>query len=1219
MNLRRIFSTSALAILSASLSFAGLPDLKPTALIAPSSGVAGKTIQVVYAVTNQGEAEAHGYWIDYVYATTNTDSAAASQMVAYGYSLPALPPGATYARTNTVTLPAGVTGDAYLILRVDATNGVPESNEENNALTTHISIAPPPPTPPCISYSPSAISKSVYAGQNASSNLLYIGNSGTGTLNYALNTDAAWLAMDPASGSVTGGLDRASGSNGTTPNRIQINYTTAGLATGSYTGLITITSAEATNSPQTVKVTLSVLPTPPGPTIAREPSLIARTAPKGQNLSSNIFYVWNSGTGTLNYALNTDARWMALDSAGGSSTGEHDRVQISYNTAELAAGAYTGLVTITSDDATNSPQTVKVTLSVLAPAIARDPSAFIRYVYAGQNMSSNNVFYVWNSGPGTLKYALSTDAAWMALDSAGGSSTGQHNRVQISYSTANLAAGSYTGLVNITSDAATNSPQSVKVTLRVMVPPPPPFIAFSPAYLYSDVYTGNNAQSQALYVWNGSTGTFNYALSTDATWLSVDPASGSSATSTGSSTGQSSRIQVNFATETLAAGSYTGHIAIVSADATNSPQSVRVTLRVVPPPPGPTIMRDPAAISRSAYAGQDMSNSIFYVWNGGTGTLNYALSTDTRWMSLDSTGGSSTGEHDRVQISYNTAGLAAGAYTGMVTITSGDATNSPQTVKVTLSVLRPPPGPTIAFSPSYLYSEVHTGSNAQSQALYVWNSGTGTMNYALTTDAAWLSVDPASGSSTGNTLNPSTGPSNKIQVNYATETLAVGSYTGLITITSTEATNSPQTVKVTMHVVPPPSGPTIMRDPAAITRYVYAGQDASNNVFYVWNSGMGTLNYTLGTDARWMSLDSAGGSSTGEHDRVQISYSTAGLAAGSYTGLVNITSDVATNSPQTVKVTLSVLRPPPGPTIIFSPPYLYSDVNVGSNAQSQVFYIWNGGTGTLNYALSTDAAWLSVTPTNGASASTGTSTSGQSSMIQVSFATETLPAGSYTGLIAIVSADATNSPQSVRVTLNVAPPPPPPYIVVKPPSLSSIVRMGSNAQSQVFYIWNGSTGTLNYALSTDTAWLSVTPTNGACTGQPDPAGSAGTRAQVGRAEVKFASATMATGTYTGTITITSAEASNSPLNVNVTLAVTAAPGTLPGIGPRITRVDILDQQMVRIEWESITNQSYTLMKASSIGAEYKVVTSGLNATPPLNAYYDTNPDGSIFYRVMVEP
>ena len=170
-------------------------------------------------------------------------------------------------------------------------------------------------------------------------------------------------------------------------------------------------------------------------------------------------------------------------------------MQISYNTAELAAGAYTGLVTITSDDATNSPQTVKVTLSVLAPAIARDPSAFIRYVYAGQNMSSNNVFYVWNSGPGTLKYALSTDAAWMALDSAGGSSTGQHNRVQISYSTANLAAGSYTGLVNITSDAATNSPQSVKVTLRVMVPPPPPFIAFCTAFESTSSSTRSNGAS----------------------------------------------------------------------------------------------------------------------------------------------------------------------------------------------------------------------------------------------------------------------------------------------------------------------------------------------------------------------------------------------------------------------------------------------------------------------------------------------------------------------------------------------------------------------------------------------------------------------------------------------------------------------------------------------------------------------------------------------------
>ncbi len=51
-------------------------------------------------------------------------------------------------------------------------------------------------------------------------------------------------------------------------------------------------------------------------------------------------------------------------------------------------------------------------------------------------------------------------------------------------------------------------------------------------------------------------------------------------------------------------------------------------------------------------------------------------------------------ERDTVQVSYDSAGLAAGTYTGAVTISAAGVTNSPQTVAVTLTVL--PPGGNLA-------------------------------------------------------------------------------------------------------------------------------------------------------------------------------------------------------------------------------------------------------------------------------------------------------------------------------------------------------------------------------------------------------------------------------------------------------------------------------------------------------------------------------------------
>ena len=99
---------------------------------------------------------------------------------------------------------------------------------------------------------------------------------------------------------------------------------------------------------------------------------------------------------------------------------------------------------------------------------------------------------------------------------------------------------------------------------------------------------------------------------------------------------------------------------------------MRVTLRVLPPPPKPAIACYPQSFSRSVYRGMNAESSVFYVWNGGTGTINYNLGTDgnsgATWLSLDTQSGSSTGEHDRVQISYNTPGtydvtlIATGPY-----------------------------------------------------------------------------------------------------------------------------------------------------------------------------------------------------------------------------------------------------------------------------------------------------------------------------------------------------------------------------------------------------------------------------------------------------------------------------------------------------------------------------------------------------------------------------
>ncbi len=74
----------------------------------------------------------------------------------------------------------------------------------------------------------------------------WIHNSGGGTLNWQAGDDAAWLTCSPNSGTNNG--------------IITVSIDPSGLAAGTYTGTISITSANASNSPQTVSVTLTIKP-----------------------------------------------------------------------------------------------------------------------------------------------------------------------------------------------------------------------------------------------------------------------------------------------------------------------------------------------------------------------------------------------------------------------------------------------------------------------------------------------------------------------------------------------------------------------------------------------------------------------------------------------------------------------------------------------------------------------------------------------------------------------------------------------------------------------------------------------------------------------------------------------------------------------------------------------------------------------------------------------
>ena len=109
------------------------------------------------------------------------------------------------------------------------------------------------------------------------------------------------------------------------------------------------------------------------------------------------------------------------------------------------------------------------------------------------------------------------------------------------------------------------------------------------------------------------------------------------------------------------------------------------------------------------------------------------------------------------------------------------------------------------------------------------------------------------------------------------------------------------------------------------------------------------------------------------------------------------------------------------PILIVSPTSLNFSATVGEiNPPAQTFVIDDNNDGELPWTISEDLPWLSVDQENGE----------QSSEINVSVDANGLSIGTYTGQITVSATGTENSPQTVAVTLVVAPAPPEPPLAL---------------------------------------------------------------------------------------------------------------------------------------------------------------------------------------------
>lgn len=199
------------------------------------------------------------------------------------------------------------------------------------------------------------------------------------------------------------------------------------------------------------------------------------------------------------------------------------------------------------------------------------------------------------------------------------------------------------------------------------------------------------------------------------------------------------------------------------------------------------------------------------------------------------------------------------------------------------------------------------GGNPAAQSFQVKNSGKNTLQYSVSEDADWLSVDPASGSSSGQLVE------HIILVNKAGLTAQDESYAATIMIVSTEAYNNPQRVSVSLKISSQPP-PEIWVSPQGMTFTTKIGQNPPAQTLRVKNVGQGTLTYDLAWDVSWLTVAPTGGTSEGGEKTHTVSVDSSALAEGNYDGTITVSAPDASNNPQLVPVSLRVGTAPPPST-----------------------------------------------------------------------------------------------------------------------------------------------------------------------------------------------------------------------------------------------------------------------------------------------------------------
>ena len=235
---------------------------------------------------------------------------------------------------------------------------------------------------------------------------------------------------------------------------------------------------------------------------------------------------------------------------------------------------------------------------------------------------------IWRGGGnGPLKWQVTEDCNWIEVTPDSGTSMGEVDVAGVFVDISELAAGIYGCELTVTGDRAANSPQIVDVNLIITGPE----IELSATHFdFSAFLGGLNPADQVLGISNSGSGTLNWQITDDCSWLSAEPNSGSS-------TGEVDDVNLSVDITGLGIGIYDCNLIVSDSSAGNSPQTASVTLSITM---AEGIWVNPDSFDVDVIEGTTLTE-VLTIGNGSDTDVNYILR--AREISREVLGGYSAG------------------------------------------------------------------------------------------------------------------------------------------------------------------------------------------------------------------------------------------------------------------------------------------------------------------------------------------------------------------------------------------------------------------------------------------------------------------------------------------------------------------------------------------------------------------------------------------------